>query len=68
MFIIKTTKLSLWKKKIATNYFIFVKETIVYQTALLQVCFSHNPACCIGLEVLILTKQRLLIVSTTRGV
>ena len=32
-----------------------VQETIVYQTALLQVCFLHNPAHCIGLEVLILT-------------
>ena len=28
----------------------------VYQTALLHVCFLHNPAHCVGLEVLILTK------------
>ena len=37
-----------------------VYETIVYQTALLQVCFLHDPAHCIGLIAL---KP----VNTTRG-
>ena len=30
---------------------------MVYQTALLQVCFLRNPAHCIGLEALKLTKK-----------
>ena len=44
-----------------------MKKNTVYQTALRHVCLLHNPAHCIGLKVLLLTKQLLLTVAQQEG-